>query len=156
MKADLETLRNTKEFAAEALVVEAQSLLATVMHDKDFTRAQLAVAMGVSRARVSQLFSADAKNFTLRFLARALHAMGERAVLDYEGHRAERHRQATVNMLKAGASSDLSWEPMLAANDRGGRSKQRGDVEVASGTLDSANIHALSTHPSLSKIRVAA
>jgi transcriptional regulator with XRE-family HTH domain len=151
MKANLDTLRNSPVFAEEALVVDVQSLLETVMHEKGFTRSQLAAAMGVSRARISQLFSSDAKNFTVRLLARALHAMGERADVSCEGHRKERQRQRTVDMLKVGADFepgwDLSWEPILAANDR--------DINVSVGMLDVNGVIALQSS-SLGKVRIAA
>lgn len=65
--------------AEEAFVVDVQSFLHQLMIDKGFSRSQLADAMGVSRARISQLFSDECKNFTIRLLARAVHALGERA-----------------------------------------------------------------------------
>lgn len=70
-------------FAEEALVVNAQGLLQELMEEKGVSRADLARAMGVSRARVTQLFSDECKNFTIRFWARALFALGEEAVVTY-------------------------------------------------------------------------
>jgi transcriptional regulator with XRE-family HTH domain len=64
-------------FAEEALVVDAQSFLHRLMVEKGINRTQLANAMGVSKARVSQIFSDECKNFTVRLLARACHALGE-------------------------------------------------------------------------------
>ncbi len=64
-------------FAEEAFVVDAQSLLYDLMEDKGISRSQLAMAMGVSRARVSQILSDECKNFTVRLFARAMHALGE-------------------------------------------------------------------------------
>lgn len=72
-------------FAEEALVVDAQGLLQELLIEKGLTRADLARAMGVSRARVSQLFSDECTNFTLRLWARALFAIGEEAVVSYAG-----------------------------------------------------------------------
>jgi len=72
-------------FAEEALVVNAQGLLQELLDEKGFSRADLARAMGVSRARVTQLFSDECKNFTVRFLARAFFALGEEAVITYAG-----------------------------------------------------------------------
>ncbi|WOE74899.1 helix-turn-helix domain-containing protein [Alterisphingorhabdus coralli] len=72
-------------FAEEALVVEAQGLLQELLNEKDMTRADLARAMGVSRSRVTQLFSDECKNFTIRLWARALFALGEEAVVSYVG-----------------------------------------------------------------------
>lgn len=72
-------------FAEEALVVNAQGLLQELLDEKGLSRADLARAMGVSRARVTQLFSDECKNFTLRLWARALFALGEEAVVTYAG-----------------------------------------------------------------------
>lgn len=64
-------------FAEEAFVVDVQIFLNQIMKEKGFSRADLARAMNVSRARITQIFSDDCKNFTVRLLARAMHAMGE-------------------------------------------------------------------------------
>ena len=72
-------------FAEEALVVNAQGLLQELLNEKGLSRADLARAMGVSRARVTQLFSDECKNFTIRLWARALFALGEEAVVSYSG-----------------------------------------------------------------------
>lgn len=72
-------------FAEEALIVDAQSLLQDLLDEKGLSRADLARAMGVSRARVTQLFSDECKNFTLRLWARALFAIGEEAIVSYSG-----------------------------------------------------------------------
>ncbi|WP_295527196.1 helix-turn-helix transcriptional regulator [Novosphingobium sp. Chol11] len=58
-------------------MVDVQSFLHQLMVEKGINRSQLAKAMGVSRARVSQIFSDECKNFTIRLLARAVHALGE-------------------------------------------------------------------------------
>ena len=157
MKTNLETLRRSPVFAEEALVVEIQSLMETVMHEKNFTRAQLAEAMGVSRARISQMFSSDAKNFTFRLLARALHAMGEQAEVGCQGHRRQRQRQATVDMLKANDSPWLSpWEHAPVANDRDQRKARLGDMDVALGSSGSDRIIALAPRLAASRGRIAA
>lgn len=72
-------------YAEEALVVNAQGLLQELLEEKGMTRADLARAMNVSRSRVTQLFSDDCKNFTIRLWARALFALGEEAVVSYAG-----------------------------------------------------------------------
>lgn len=72
----LQGLRNTSVFAEERLVAEIQSLLLEVMELKGINFADLAGRMGVSKARVSQIFS-DNQNFTLRVVAGAFHALGE-------------------------------------------------------------------------------
>jgi transcriptional regulator with XRE-family HTH domain len=64
-------------FAEEDFVVELQTSLHRMMEEKGMTRADLARAMGVTRARVTQIFSDECTNFTVRLLARAYHALGE-------------------------------------------------------------------------------
>ena len=64
-------------FAEEAFVVDVQILLHKIMEKKGFSRADLARAMNVSRPRITQIFSDECKNLTVRLLARAMHAMGE-------------------------------------------------------------------------------
>ena len=64
-------------FAEEAFVVDVQSFLHRLMEEKSINKTQLAAAMGVTKARVSQIFSDECKNFTVRLLARACHALGE-------------------------------------------------------------------------------
>jgi len=77
-------------FAEEAFVVDVQSFLHHLMEEKGLSRADLAKAMGVSRARVSQIFSDECSNFTVRLLAKAAHAMGETLSLDCEFMRTQR------------------------------------------------------------------
>lgn len=74
---DPRTNNETAGYAEEAFVVDVQSFLHQLMVEKGFNRSQLAEAMGVSRARVTQIFSDECKNFTVRLLARAVHALGE-------------------------------------------------------------------------------
>lgn len=94
MTVDIQSLKQTVGYAEEAFVVDAQSFLHALMEDKGVSRAQLAAAMGVSRARVSQIFSADCTNFTVRLLARACFALGERAEITCA------HNQRKQNPLK--------------------------------------------------------
>ena len=75
--ADIGSKERTAVFAEEDFVVESQIFLHQLMEEKGFSRADLARAMGVTRARVSQIFSDECKNFTVRLLARAVHALGE-------------------------------------------------------------------------------
>jgi transcriptional regulator with XRE-family HTH domain len=77
-------------FAEEAFVVDVQSFLHHLMEEKGLSRADLAKAMGVSRARITQIFSDECSNFTVRLLARAAHAMGETLSLDCDFTRAQR------------------------------------------------------------------
>lgn len=64
-------------FAEEAAVVEVQALLQELMEKKGWSRADLARSMNVSRARITQIFSDECTNLTVRVLARAFIALGE-------------------------------------------------------------------------------
>lgn len=80
MNEQLANLRRSPEFAEEMLVADVQSVLEQLMHDKGCSRTDLARLMGVSKARVTQIFS-DQHNFTIRLIARAFHALGEQVCL---------------------------------------------------------------------------
>lgn len=67
----------SRVFAEEAAVIQAQSLLHELMEDRGWSRADLARAMSVSRARVTQIFSDECSNLTVRLLARAFFALDE-------------------------------------------------------------------------------
>jgi transcriptional regulator with XRE-family HTH domain len=72
------------------LIIDVQFLLQDVMAEKGVTRTELAKAAGISKARISQLFRAEA-NPTLRSLARLFHVLGED--LDVHLKSAARSRQ---------------------------------------------------------------
>jgi transcriptional regulator with XRE-family HTH domain len=80
-------------FAEEAFVVDVQILLNQIMKEKGFSRADLARELKVSRARITQIFSDECKNLTVRLLARAMLAMGEAPELTCELHLNELHRK---------------------------------------------------------------
>lgn len=88
-------------FAEEALVVDVQIFLNTLMNEKGVSRSDLAKAMGVSRARVSQLFSDDCTNLTVRLFARAAYALGEKIELDCDHFRRVRERSISKEAGKA-------------------------------------------------------
>jgi transcriptional regulator with XRE-family HTH domain len=122
------TPERTAVFAEEAAVVDAQSLLHQLMEAKGWSRADLARAMNVSRARVTQIFSDDCKNFTVRLLARAMSALGEElhlsaksqgpewmhAVLE-EGRAKDRCTNASMSWLEVRDCDFADQEP--TAND---------------------------------------
>lgn len=64
-------------FAEEAFVVDVQILLHKLMLEKGISRADLARMMNVSRPRITQIFSDECKNLTVRLLARVMYALGE-------------------------------------------------------------------------------
>lgn len=133
----IHALKKSVTFAEEALVVDIQSFLQTLMDEKEINRAQLADAMGVTRGRVSQMFSSDCKNFTVRLLARALHALGEKAELTCEGHRKILRKSliAQLECAKPHMQQEASWSKAFSAvNDH--LPHFGGDIEVATGQCD--------------------
>lgn len=105
-------------FAEEALVVDAQLFLHNLMEEKEMSRADLAKAMGVSRARITQIFSDDCKNFTIRLFARAASALNERVELDCE-HFKNSRRKREYKSLKGPACGNVVhlWEEMILPQD---------------------------------------
>lgn len=121
MNATLNALKNSSVFAEEALVVDLQSLLHTVMVEKGFTRTQLASAMGVSKARVTQLFSDDCNNFTVRMLARALFALGEQIEVSCPTMKKAKARAQMLESLEQIAwpvTRDNCWQMHANENER--------------------------------------
>lgn len=120
MNATVKNVRSTSAYAEEALVVDLQSLLHTVMVEHGMTRSQLAQSMGVSKARITQLFSADCSNFTVRLLARALHALGERLEVSCHTYRQVQRRLRMTEVLETAgfcaAEAAFRWE--MPANDQ--------------------------------------
>lgn len=76
MNDKLRDLRSSPEFAEERLVSSFQSLLQETLDRRGMSKSDLAKKMGVSKARVSQMFS-DSQNFTLRLIANAFFALDE-------------------------------------------------------------------------------
>ncbi len=62
--------------AEEAAVVDAQFVIHNLMEDAGISRADLARELGVSAARVTQMFSDEANNLTLRTLGRIFCVLG--------------------------------------------------------------------------------
>nr|WP_314121363.1 XRE family transcriptional regulator [uncultured Brevundimonas sp.] len=128
MNTAINALKNSSVYAEEALVVDLQSLLHTVMVEKGFTRSQLAAAMGVSKARVTQLFSDDCNNFTVRMLARALFALGEQLEVSCPTMKKAQARIEAFESLEQLAwpmPGDGQWQMHANENER---------LEIASNT----------------------
>lgn len=71
----------SEEFQEEYFVASVQAKIANLLEEKGVSRAELARKLDVSRARVTQIFSDEAKNFTLRLLARSFMALDEEPVI---------------------------------------------------------------------------
>ncbi len=66
--------------AEENLVIDVQFFLTELMCRQSVSKSDLAKRLGLSKARLSQMFAADA-NPTLRSVARIIHALGSAASL---------------------------------------------------------------------------
>ncbi len=64
-------------FAIEALVFSVQIALQKAMQKHGVTNKELAERLGMSPARISQIFSSNGPNLTLKTIARIQHALGE-------------------------------------------------------------------------------
>ena len=64
-------------FAIESLVFSVQVALQRAMSKHGVTNKELAHRLGMSPARVSQVFSSNGPNLTLKTIARIQHALGE-------------------------------------------------------------------------------
>lgn len=64
-------------YAEESFIADVQFAIHNLLEAKGVSRADLARAMGVSEARISQLFSDNPRNLTLRTIARMFYAAGE-------------------------------------------------------------------------------
>lgn len=97
-------------FAEEDFVVEAQTFLHSLMEEKGVSRSDLARAMGVSRARVTQIFSDECKNFTVRLLARATHALGETPKLGRKSDRKQNEKGGWAAQLLRPEDIESFWD----------------------------------------------
>jgi len=66
-----------EDFAIEALVFSVQVALQRAMNRKGVSNKELAERLGMTPARVSQVFSSTGPNLTLKTIARIAHALGE-------------------------------------------------------------------------------
>ena len=81
MNGPFEKIFESEEFREEFFVSQVQAKLAELLEDKGVSRAELARKLDVSRPRVTQIFSDDAKNLTLRLVFRSFAALEEEPVL---------------------------------------------------------------------------
>lgn len=69
--------KEAQDFAVENLVFQVQIEIHKLMQQCGVDQAELASRIGVTPARVSQIFSKGGPNLTLRTIGRILHALGE-------------------------------------------------------------------------------
>lgn len=110
-----QSILQSAEFGEEHFVAGSQARLAEMLDEKGISRAELARKLGVSRPRVTQIFSDDATNFTLRLLARSFIALGEEPVIltrkEYDRLRANAEPDASRGTLRSHHKPD----PLSAA-----------------------------------------
>jgi DNA-binding Xre family transcriptional regulator len=75
-----ETDQAKEAFAIEDLVFSVQIALQKVMHKQGVGHKELAERLGMSPARVSQIFADNGPNLTLKTIARIQHALGKEFV----------------------------------------------------------------------------
>jgi transcriptional regulator with XRE-family HTH domain len=112
-----ERLEDDREIEAiEGFMVDVQVYLNEIMEKKKISRAELARRMGVSRARVSQMFSDDS-NVTVRQLARAAYHLGEEPRVESETTRSLRdERTVRRQEVAVHAASNVHWIDVSANN----------------------------------------
>ena len=65
----------------EAFLLQVQCCIQELLNDKRLKYRDLSKRLGVSEARVSQMFGDDASNLTIRTIARIFYQLGEKPVL---------------------------------------------------------------------------
>lgn len=135
------SILQTAEFGEEHFVAETQARLAEMLDEKGVSRAELARKLGVSRARVTQIFSDDATNFTLRLLARSFLALDEEPIIlsrgEYDRLRANADLAPARSSGKAQHKPDALSASLIAELLRA--SEVKSEPERPSRRADSAN-----------------
>ena len=106
--------------AEENFLIDMQFLLQKVLTDKGLTRSELAKKLGISKARLSQIFAAEA-NPTVRSFARYFHALGAGLAVSVK-------KEADQNVPSLSNASDWRFETddsALGGRKRGAASDDR-------------------------------
>ncbi|WP_157726808.1 helix-turn-helix domain-containing protein [Qipengyuania flava] len=104
------------EFKEELFVADAQARLQMLLEERGVTRAELARKLDVSRARITQIFSDDATNLTLRLLARGFIALGEEPIVLPKSEYEKLVRAAKGQDVKPAARARGNSEGVLTAS----------------------------------------
>lgn len=126
-------------FREEYFVSEIQARLSSIMDDKGISRAELARKLGVSRARVTQIFSDEANNFTIRLLFNVFSALEEEPIIltkqEYQKLKKQEEVKPSVDTPKtfAGLSDQLIAELLdkisFGANEADRAAKRAANAE---------------------------
>lgn len=117
----------------EGFVVDVQVFLHEMMVEKQVSRAELARLMGVSRSRITQIFSDDCKNLTIRLLAKAAHALGEVPMIESELTRRlrdEREQEARSNFIAVASNVHPIWRDATEGRSLADRECSDRDVRL--------------------------
>ncbi|CAN7433934.1 helix-turn-helix domain-containing protein [Rhizobium rhizogenes] len=112
----------------EDALIDFQFAALDAMREKGITKVQLADMLGISRARVSQMFSSDA-NLTIKLVGRTLDALGletryqskdgKSAAEDASSHDMSMEEFAAAFSRRRIVAASWSWEPKICANTNG-------------------------------------
>lgn len=115
LDAAADVARREERLAEERFLLMAQTEMQRLLNDKELRYRDLSKRLGVSEARVSQMFGDDAANLTLRTIARVFHKLDQRPLLicaDEFERRLAQARGASAGPAPAwtfsGAADDLS------------------------------------------------
>lgn len=101
-------------FAAERFRVDLQHKLQTVMNLRNVNQKELARRMGVSEARISQVFSSKC-NATARFIARMFHVLGDEVWIDSKALQAARRVKNGGAMQKILDCNTDAWRDLSSS-----------------------------------------
>lgn len=105
----------------EEAVAEVQAMALRLLREQKLTQAKLADRMGVTPARVSQLFADEPENLTVKAAARLFYHLGERLVFTCSGIQKMDDRANADNARRAQALSrgylSQEWKCYGMAND---------------------------------------
>lgn len=120
-------MKNEEIFAIDRFIANVQVVMNTLMVERGMSRADLAAKLGVSEARVSQMFKDEPKNFTAKTIARVFFALGEDPEIHCAGLeeiRQKRNQPSKREETKAVSSwrhtsrkDASSWSPKNGMND---------------------------------------
>ncbi len=78
---------NDKEYdtlvAENRFITDIQMAIECAMKEKNMSQAQIARALSISEARVSQILSGNGKNLQARTIARIAHVLGLKAAIEF-------------------------------------------------------------------------
>jgi transcriptional regulator with XRE-family HTH domain len=102
----------------EEAVAHVQAMALRLLAEKKITRSQLAAAMGVSIAHVSQLLGDDPQNLSIKKAARLFHHLGEQLVITCAGiERMNRQAEARNARMAAASAKQSKGQWRCFAND---------------------------------------